>query len=200
MAGRMELCGCSSCVWSLRSFLNIEGILIFPMFLLSDGSLIWMWSASFVWWCRVLLSLSIIEKFFSSAFGWFVEMPYKRGAPSSLGHRSPMKPQCDPILSTQWGLHHCSGTGIWEADPGEVDDFRAKVRSILRRSIPPQPNISRVERIAIKELKQDQSRIILTADKEVALVVLDKRRLHQEAWRAAVRIEHLEKLPNSPHH
>ena len=43
------------------------------MFLLSDGSLIWMWSASFVRWCRVLLSLSIIVKSLSSAFGCFVE-------------------------------------------------------------------------------------------------------------------------------
>ena len=41
------------------------------MFLLSDGSLIWTWSASFAQWCRVLLSLSIIVKSLSSAFGLF---------------------------------------------------------------------------------------------------------------------------------
>ena len=58
----------------LRSLLNTEGILTLPMFLLSDGSLIWMWSASFAQWCRVLLSLSIIVKSLSSAFGCFVEM------------------------------------------------------------------------------------------------------------------------------
>ena len=58
----IELCGSSSCVGGLRSLLNTEGILTLPMFLLSDGSLIWMWNTSFAQWCRVLLSLSIIVK------------------------------------------------------------------------------------------------------------------------------------------
>ena len=70
----IELCGSSSCLGSLRSLLNTKGILTLPMFLLSDGSLTQMWSASFAWWCRVLLSLSIIVKSSSSAFGCFVEM------------------------------------------------------------------------------------------------------------------------------
>ena len=65
----IELCGSSSCLAGLRSLLNTEGILTLPMFLLSDGSLIQMWSASFAWWCRVLLSLSIIVKSLSSALG-----------------------------------------------------------------------------------------------------------------------------------
>ena len=70
----IELCGSLSCLGALRCLLNTEGILTLPMFLLGDGSLIWMWSASFAWWCRVLLSLSIIVKSLSSAFGCFVEM------------------------------------------------------------------------------------------------------------------------------
>ena len=69
--GKMELLGCSSCVQGLRSLLNAEGILTWPMLLLSDGSLIQMGSAYFTQWCRVLLSLSIT---LSSAFGCFVEM------------------------------------------------------------------------------------------------------------------------------
>ena len=67
----IEICGCSSCMWGLRSLLSTEGILILPMFLLSDGSLIWMWSASFAQWCRVLLSLSIIVKSFKFYFWVF---------------------------------------------------------------------------------------------------------------------------------
>ena len=70
----IDLCGSSSCLEGLRSLLNNEGILTLPMFLLSDGSLIQMWSASFAWWCRVLLALSIIVKSLSSASGCFVEM------------------------------------------------------------------------------------------------------------------------------
>ena len=72
LGGGIELCGGSSFLGSLRSLLNTVGILTLPMFLLSDGSLIWMWSASFAQWCRVLLSLSIIVKSLSSAFGCFV--------------------------------------------------------------------------------------------------------------------------------
>ena len=69
LGGGIELCGSFSCLGGLSSLLNTEGILTIPMFLLSDGSFIWMWSTSFAQWCRVLLSLSIIVKSLSSAFG-----------------------------------------------------------------------------------------------------------------------------------
>ena len=74
LGGEIELCGRSSCLVGLRSLLNTEGILTLPMFLLSDGSLIQMWSASIAQQCRVLLSLAIIVKSLSSAFGCFVEI------------------------------------------------------------------------------------------------------------------------------
>ena len=38
---------------------------------------------------------------------------------------------------------------------------------------PPPPNITREEWKAVKELKEDKSRMVLTADKGVALVVMD---------------------------
>ena len=66
----IELHGSSICLAALRSLLNTEGILTLPMFLLGDWSLIWMWSASFTKQCRVMLSLSIIVKSLSSAFGF----------------------------------------------------------------------------------------------------------------------------------
>ena len=40
LGGGIELCGISSCLGGLTSWLNIEGILTLPMFLLRDGSLI----------------------------------------------------------------------------------------------------------------------------------------------------------------
>ena len=42
LGGRIELCGSSSYLGGLRHLLNTEGILILPMFLLSDESLIQM--------------------------------------------------------------------------------------------------------------------------------------------------------------
>ena len=40
LIGVIELYGYSSCLAGLRSLLNTEGILMLPVFLLSDGSLI----------------------------------------------------------------------------------------------------------------------------------------------------------------
>ena len=40
---------------------------------------------------------------------------------------------------------------------------------------PPKSNITREESIPFKELRKDQERIVLTADKGVAMVVLDKK-------------------------
>ena len=62
LGGGIELCKSSSCLEGLRSLLSIEGILTLPMFLLSNRSLIQMWIASFSWWYRVWLSLSITVK------------------------------------------------------------------------------------------------------------------------------------------
>ena len=39
----------------------------------------------------------------------------------------------------------------------------------------PQPNISHEEYEALKELREDNSRVILTANKRMVIVVLDKQ-------------------------
>ena len=38
----------------------------------------------------------------------------------------------------------------------------------------PKPNLTKQEKIGLAQLKKDQDRVILTADKGVALVVMDK--------------------------
>ena len=55
---------------------------------------------------------------------------------------------------------------------GEVEELRGEVKSIIKKSCNP-PNITREERKAIKELKEDKSRMVLIADKGVSLVVMD---------------------------
>ena len=57
---------------------------------------------------------------------------------------------------------------------GEVDELRVEVKNLLKKAKTPRSNISREEFQAIKELKRDDSRIILTADKGVVMVVLNK--------------------------
>ena len=61
-----------------------------------------------------------------------------------------------------------------EFDPGEADEIRAEIKAAIKRSHPPRPNIIREEQRALWELKKDDTRVILTADKRVCLVELDK--------------------------
>ena len=61
-------------------------------------------------------------------------------------------------------------------EQGKEEEFRVEVKRLLKReqSNKKQVNISKEELKAMKELKQDTNRLILTVDKGVALVVLDK--------------------------
>ena len=52
--------------------------------------------------------------------------------------------------------------------------MRGEIKSILRNIQPPKPNLSKEEAKAIQEVKRDKEKIILTADKGVSMVVMDK--------------------------
>ena len=58
---------------------------------------------------------------------------------------------------------------------GEAQELRVEIKNILKNAKETRSNITKEEFRAIKELKQDKERIILTADKGVALVVLNKQ-------------------------
>ena len=55
-----------------------------------------------------------------------------------------------------------------------AEELRGETKAILKNIRPPRPNISKKEEKAIQELTKDQSKIVLTADKGVAIVVLEK--------------------------
>ena len=55
------------------------------------------------------------------------------------------------------------------------------MKTILKKAQPPRQNITKEEQKAIGELKRDNNRLILTADKGVALVVMDKEDYVQKA-------------------
>ena len=57
---------------------------------------------------------------------------------------------------------------------GMVEELRGETKSILKNIQPPRPNISKEEAKAIQEHKRDKEKIILTTDKGVSIVVLDK--------------------------
>ena len=69
-------------------------------------------------------------------------------------------------------------------EKGEVDEIRVEVKKALQRAqCTPRPssNISKKEFQALKELKEDKNRIILTTDKGVSLVIMDKTEYNRKA-------------------
>ena len=52
-------------------------------------------------------------------------------------------------------------------------ELRAKVNSLLRKVQVPKPNLTKQERLGLAQLKRDKDRVILTADKGVAMVVMN---------------------------
>ena len=52
--------------------------------------------------------------------------------------------------------------------------MRAEIKTVIKKIQTPRPNISREEQKALKELRKDNTRVILTADKGACLVVMDK--------------------------
>ena len=67
---------------------------------------------------------------------------------------------------------------------GEADELRVEVKKALKKtqSTPRLPsNIHREEFKALKQLKEDKSRIVFTADKGGALVIMDKAEYNKNA-------------------
>ena len=77
-------------------------------------------------------------------------------------------------------------------EEGKEEEFRVQVKVAIQKIQKPKPNITREERIALTKLKKDPSRMVLTGDKGVALVVMntkdDKKKaeelLKQNTYRA----------------
>ena len=63
---------------------------------------------------------------------------------------------------------------------GVAEELRGEVKFIIKKTYSP-PNITKEERRAITELKKDPSRMILTADKGVSLVVMDTAEYKKKA-------------------
>ena len=53
--------------------------------------------------------------------------------------------------------------------------LRTDINALLRKAKIPKPKLTKEERIGLTQLKKDKGRVVLTADKGVALVVMDKQ-------------------------
>lgn len=65
-------------------------------------------------------------------------------------------------------------TTIFRLPQDVSNQIRHQVTNVLQKASPPQPNISKEERLALKSLKNNQDIIILPADKGNTTVVMDK--------------------------
>ena len=57
---------------------------------------------------------------------------------------------------------------------GKVEELRGEIKALLKKISTSRPNITKEEHQALRKLKKDENRMVLTADKGVSLVVLDK--------------------------
>ena len=57
----------------------------------------------------------------------------------------------------------------------DAEELRTDINRVLRSSHPPpQPNLTKAQTLALRELKRDRGHIVLTADKGVAMVIMDR--------------------------
>ena len=59
---------------------------------------------------------------------------------------------------------------------GEAEELKGQIKQVLKNPTPLKPNISKAEAWEIKELRKDQEKVILTADKGVSMVVMKKKK------------------------
>ena len=57
----------------------------------------------------------------------------------------------------------------------DTEELGANINWVLRASHPPKPNLTEAQNLVIRELKKDRDHIVLTADKGVAMVIMDRQ-------------------------
>ena len=67
------------------------------------------------------------------------------------------------------------GSACQRLSDQDAQELRAETSYLLRRAKAPRSNIIKEEKTALKELREDQDRMVLTADKGVTMVVMDRK-------------------------
>ena len=80
---------------------------------------------------------------------------------------------------------------------GKAEELRGEIKTVLKKIQVPRHNISREERKAIEELRRDKNRIILTADKGVLMVVMDRDDYNNKA-EELIQQSSYRPIPNDP--
>ena len=64
---------------------------------------------------------------------------------------------------------------------GKAEELGGEIKAILKKTPPSKLNVTKEEHQDLRQLKKDENRMVLTADKGVSLVVLDKEDYIQKA-------------------
>ena len=80
---------------------------------------------------------------------------------------------------------------------GKAEELRGEIKSVMKRVHPTRSNITKGERKAIEELRKDNTKIVVTADKGVAMVVMDRDDYHRKAD-ALLQESTYRPIPNDP--
>ena len=57
----------------------------------------------------------------------------------------------------------------------DAEELSADINQVIRSSQPPKPNLTKAQTLALRELKRERDHIVLTADKGVAMVIMDRQ-------------------------
>ena len=80
---------------------------------------------------------------------------------------------------------------------GKAEEFRGEVKSILKNIHSPKPKITKEEAKAIKEMEKDKERIILTTNKGVSMVVMDREEYIKKSEEMLKQTTYME-IPTDP--
>ena len=58
---------------------------------------------------------------------------------------------------------------------GKVDELQVEINGVLKKAHQPKSSISKEERKAVKQMREDKTGVIFTTDKGIAMVVMDKK-------------------------
>ena len=84
-----------------------------------------------------------------------------------------------------------------QVQQGKAEELRGEIESVLKNIHTPRSNITREERKVIDELRRDKTRMILTVDKGVSMVVMDRDDYYQKA-EALLQESAYRPIPNDP--
>ena len=83
-------------------------------------------------------------------------------------------------------------------DAKSAEELRSDVYRVLRHPCQLRPNLSKGEMAVIKQLKADKDRIILTADKGVTLVIMERKDYIEKAQQLLQDPNTYKTIPTDP--